>query len=163
VEEEKPKVRRADEVHLWVSGQLVTPEIDRAKVVQEDEISVTYEVPMHPEGKSDANAMLDKFELTASVNKESHQFERATIRQRAPLRVKLIAKVSDTLLVFEFSRPDPRYPSVLTKATVDTHVVILFGKVHAMHNEMVRTELRHVTPYDERFNVKMGPTRTIEF
>jgi hypothetical protein len=163
VAEESPKVRRADEVQLWVSGQLVTPEIDQAKVVKEDEASVTYEVPMHPKGKSDASAMLDKFELTASVNKGSHQFERATIRQRAPLRVKLIAKVSDTVLVFEFSRPDLRYPSVLTKAVVDTHVTILFGKEHAMHNELVRTELRHVTPYDERFGVKMGPTRTIEF
>jgi hypothetical protein len=161
--EENPKVRRADEVHLWVSGQLVTPEIDQAKVVKEDETSVTYEVPMHPEGKSDANAILDKFELTARVSKGSHQFERATIRQRAPVRVKLIAKVSDTLLEFEFSTPDARYPSVLTQVTSDSHVTLLFGKDHAMHNEMIRTKLRHVTPYDERFGVKMGPTRTIEF
>lgn len=158
-----PRVRRADEVQLWVSGQKVTPEIDLAKVVREDETSVTYEVPMHPEGRSESNAILDRFELTACVNKQSHQFERATIRQRASLRVKLIAKISDTLLVFEFSTPDPRHPAVLTKAVVDTHVRLLFGKEHAMHNEMVRTELKHVTPYDERFGVKLGPIRTIEF
>lgn len=161
--EDKPKVRRADEVKLWVNGQLVTPEIDHAKVVSEDESSVTYEVPMRPEGKGGASAMLDKFELTARVNKVSHQFERATIRQRAPLRVKLIAKVTDSVLVFEFSTPDPRYPSVLTKATVDVQVALLFGKPRAMHNEMVRTELRHVKPYDDRFKVKSGMTRTIEF
>ncbi len=160
--EDKPKVRRADEVKLWVNGQLVTPEIDRAKVVLEDETSVTYEVPMHPEGKGDASAMLDKFELTARVNKVSCQFERATIRQRAPLRVKLIAKITDTLLVFEFSTPNPRYPSVLTKATADVQVALFFGKPRAMHNEMVRTELRHVKPYDDRFKVKSGKTRTIE-
>jgi hypothetical protein len=162
VAEEKPKVHRADEVQLRVGGQNVTPQIDEAKVVKEDETSVTYEVPMHPEGRGDANAMLEKFELTARVNKRSHQFERATIRQRAPLRVKLIAKVSDTLLEYEFSTPDPRYPAVLTKFTVDSHVTLLFGKVHAMHHEGVRSELRHVTPYDERFGVKLGPMRTLE-
>jgi len=107
VVDENPKVRRADEVHLRVSGQKVTPQLDQGKVVKEDETSVTYEVPMHPEGNGEANAILDKFELTARINKESHQFERATIRQRASLRVKLIAKVSDTVLEFEFSTPDP--------------------------------------------------------
>jgi len=163
VEEEKSKVRRADEVQLWINGQRITPEIDRAKVVKEDEVSVTYEVPMHAEGKGDASAIFDKFELTARVNKGSHQFEHATIRQRAPMRVKLIAKVTESLLEFEFSTPDPRYPSVLTKAIADAHVRLLFGKDHVMHSEMVRIELRHVTPYDERFGVKMGPTRTIEF
>lgn len=161
--EDTPKVHRADEVHLWVSGQKVTPEIDRAKCVKEDETSVTYEVLMHPDGKGDANAILDKFELTARVNKITHQFERATIRQRASLRVKLIARVSEALLEFEFSTPDPRYPPVLTKATADGRVKVFFGKDHVIHNEMVRTELRHVTPYDERFGVKIGPVRTLEF
>jgi len=104
VVDENPKVRRADEVHLRVSGQKVTPQLDQGKVVKEDETSVTYEVPMHPEGNGEANAILDKFELTARINKESHQFERATIRQRASLRVKLIAKVSDTVLEFESVR-----------------------------------------------------------
>lgn len=163
VEEEKPKLRRADEVKIWINGQKVTPEIDKATVAGEDETSVTYEVPLHPEGKGDANAILDKFELTARVNKGSRQFEHATIRQRAPMRVKLIAKVSDVLLELDFSTPDPRYPSVLTKAVADGRVRLLFGKERAMHNEMLRTELRHVTPYDERFGVKMGETRTIEF
>jgi len=162
VGEEKPKVHRADEVHLRVGGQKITPQIDQAKVVKEDDVSVIYEVPMHPEGKGDANAILDKFELTARVNKASHQFEQVTIRQRASLRVKLIAKISDSFLTIEFSTPDPHYPSVPTKFTVDGHLSLLFGKDHAMHNESERTDLRHVTPYDERFGVKLGPMRTME-
>jgi hypothetical protein len=79
------------------------------------------------------------------------------------MRVKLIAKVTDSLIDFEFSTPDPLHPSVLTRAIAEGHVRILFGKEHAMRSEMVRSVLRHVTPYDERFGVKMGPTRTIEF
>jgi hypothetical protein len=148
VAEEKPKVHRADEVRLWVSGQRITPQLDQAKIVTEDDKSVTYEVPMHLEGKGEAHGFLDKFELTACINKVSRQFERATIRQRASLRVKLIAKVSDTVLEFEFSTPDPRYPSVPTKFTADGHVSLLFGKVHIMHSESVRSEFRHMTPYD---------------
>ena len=163
VDEKKSEMRRADEVQLWINGQRITPEVDHAKVLKDDETSVTYEVPMHAEGKGDANSIFDKFELTARVNKASHQFEHATIRQRSPMRVKLIAKVTDAVLEFEFSTPDPRHPSVLTKAIAYAHVRILFGKEHVMHNEMVRVELRHVTPYDERFGVKMGTTRTIEF
>ena len=79
------------------------------------------------------------------------------------MRVKLIAKLTDSLIEFEFSTPDPLHPSVLTRAVAEGHVRILFGKEHVVHSEMVRSELRHVTPFDERFGVKMGVTRTIEF
>jgi len=163
VDKEKSEMRRADEVQLWINGQRITPEVDHATVLKEDATSVTYEVPMHAEGKGDANSIFDRFELTARVNRASHQFEHATIRQRAPMRVKLIAKVTDSLIDFEFSTPDPLHPAVLTRAIAEGHVRILFGKEHIIHSEMVRTELKHVTPYDERFGVKMGPTRTIEF
>jgi len=163
LDEKKSEMRRADEVQLWINGQRITPEVDRATVLKEDATSVTYEVPMHAEGKGDANSIFDKFELTARVNKASHQFEHATIRQRAPMRVKLIVKVTEILLELEFSTPDPLHPSVLTRAIAEGHIKIMFGKEHLMRSEMVRTELRHVTPYDERFGVKMGATRTIEF
>jgi hypothetical protein len=44
----------------------------------------------------------------------------------------------------------------------DAHFKVLFGKEHIRHSESVRTELERVTPYDERFGVKIGPTRTLE-
>lgn len=162
VASEKPALHRSDEVKLWVAGKVVTPDLDHAKVVQDDQTSVTYEIPMHPEGKNNSDTLFDKFELTARVGKESHQFERATIRQRTSMRVALIAKLSETELVFEFSRPDPRFAAVPTKFTSDAHFKVLFGKEHIRHSESVRTELRHVTPYDERFGVKVGPARTLE-
>lgn len=161
--EEKTKTHRGAEVQLYINGQKIVPEIDRATVLQEDETSVTYGVPLRAEGSGDAREVLGKFSLAARVGKTSRQFEHATIRQRAPMRVKLIAKVTDTVLEFEFGRPDPRYPSVVTRIVAQGHVRILFGKDRAMQSEVVRTEFKHVTPYDERFGVKMGATRTIEF
>jgi hypothetical protein len=36
-------------------------------------------------------------------------------------------------------------------------------KPSTLKDVAVRTDLRHVTPYDERFGVKIGPMRTIDF
>lgn len=162
VAEEKPKMHQGNEVKLRINGQKITPEIDLATVVREDEASVTYNIPLRAEGSGNTKDLVEKFELTARVNKNTHQFEHATIRQRGPMRVMLVAKVTDTLLEFEFTKPDPRYPAVLTKVSVDGHVRLFFGRDRAMHSEALRTELKHITPYDERFGVKMGATRTIE-
>ena len=161
VTEESAADQKTEEIHLWVAGKKAKPLIDQAKVVDENETSVTFELPMQAEGGG--QKLLNKFELTARVNKQSRHFERATIRQREPLRVKLIAKISDALLTIDFSTPDPRYPSVPTTFTSDGGVALFFGKMKMGHVEMVRTELKHVTPYDERFEVKIGPSRTIEF
>jgi hypothetical protein len=157
---ENPTAHRSAEVKLSVVGRIVTPDLDHAKVVQDNPTSVTYEIPLRAEGKT--SSLFDQFELTAQVGKESHQFERAVIRQRSSMRVALIAKLSETVFVFEFTRPDPRFSSVATKFTSDAHFKVLFGKEHIRHSESVRTELQRVTPYDERFGVKIGPTRTLE-
>lgn len=161
VTEESAANQTTEEIHLWVAGKKATPLVDQAKVVGENETSVTFELPMRAEGGG--QELLNKFELTARVNKQSGQFERATIRQRETMRVKLIAKISDTLLTIEFSTPDPRYPSVPTTFISTGSVAVLFGKAKEARVEMVRAELKHVTPYDERFEVKIGPSRTIEF
>jgi hypothetical protein len=157
-----PAAHRSAEVKLSIVGRVVTPDLDHAKVVQDNATSVTYAIPMHPDGKNNSDTLFDKFELTAQVSKESHQFERAMIRQRSSMRVALIAKLSETVFVFEFTRPAPRFSSVPTKFTSDAHFKVLFGKEHVRHSESVRTELQRVTPYDERFGVKVGPTRTLE-
>jgi hypothetical protein len=152
---------KPEEIHLWVAGKKATPLIDQAKVVAEDATSVTYEVPMIPE--KGAAKLLEKFELTARVNKATRDFERATIRQREAVRVKVIAKIADANLTIDFSTPDPRYPSVPTRFTSHGSVALFFGKAKSGRVQMERTDLRHVTPYDDRFDVKLGPVRTIEF
>lgn len=39
----------------------------------------------------------------------------------------------------------------------------LFGGPFRSRNVRERSDHRHVTPYEERFGVKIGPVRTIEF
>jgi hypothetical protein len=159
---EEQKTRPADEdFHLVLHGRKVTPDLEQARMLTEDATSVTYEVPMRTGSGSD-DAFFDKFTLTARVNKTRREFEHATLRQRSPMRVKLIFKVTDGLIEIEFKAPDARYPSVPIKFSSKATVSVLFGKPRQLHDEGVRTELKHVTPYDERFGVKVGPMRTIE-
>jgi hypothetical protein len=151
----------SDDFHLVLHDRKVTPQLELARVLAEDDTSITYEVPMRT-GAGSTDAFFDKFQLTARVNKQRHEFERATLRQRSPMRVKLIFKVTAGLIEIEFGSPDARYPSVPVKFSSKATVNILFGRARELHDEGVRAELKHVTPYDERFGVKVGPMRTIE-
>ena len=130
-------------------------------MVAEDENGVTYEVPMRKAGGPD-EALFDKFQLTARVSKRRPQFERVTIRQRSPTRAGF-GKFSEGLIEIEFGSPDPRFPAVPVKISSQTTNKPLFGKPSTLQDVAVRTDLKHVTPYDERFGVKIGPMRMIEF
>jgi len=152
--------RPGDELRIRLNFQVVTPDLSRAKVLAEDGGSVTYDVPLRAEGSGPSD--FAKFQVTVRVSKARREFEHATIRQREPMRVALIATVADAVLDFDFTPVDPRYPSVITRGAQQATVGILFMK-RAVSYEMKRGNFRHVTPYDERFGVRFGPIRTIEF
>jgi hypothetical protein len=158
---EKPGMRSAEEVTIMINGAKFTPDLDHAVVVKQDETSVTYEIPLRKEG-GDAGDVFDQWELTARVNQQRRDFELATIRQRKAARVQVIARVADGVSEIHFSQPDPRYPSVPTKVISKFNVALFFGKYRPTSSEEVRTDFKHVTPYDERFGVKLGPMRTME-
>lgn len=152
---------RKDDVHLQIQNQRVTPELDRAVAIAEDDATVTYEVPMRKEGGREAE-LFDTFQLAARVSKARREFERVTIRQRSPMRVKLIAKLTEGIIDIEFGSPDPQLPAVPMKVSAQMDIRVLFGRKRTVQDVGVRTDFRRVTPYDERFNVKIGPVRTIE-
>jgi hypothetical protein len=78
------------------------------------------------------------------------------------MRLELIATVTDAEIDCEFTAVDPNFPSVITRETQRASVRILFMK-RELGFEMRRGDFRRVTPYDERFGVKVGPIRTIQF
>ncbi|MCX6955718.1 MAG: hypothetical protein NTV51_26540 [Verrucomicrobia bacterium] len=150
-----------EEFQLPILNQLVVPELGRATVLAEDATAVTYDVPLHKVGDTTAKPF-DAFQLTARVNRQHRQFERVTIRQRATVRIAG-GKFSDGLTEVEFGSPDPRYPAVPVKRTSRTTNKPLFGQANTTEDTAVRTDLKHVTPYDEQFGVKIGPLRTLQF
>jgi hypothetical protein len=154
------KEHNGDELQISLNFQVVTPDLARATILAQDEKSVTYLVPLR--SKAGGGSAFDAFQVTARVNRQRREFEHATIRQRAPMRVELVAKVSDAEIDCDFTPVDPNFPAVITRETQQATVSVLFVK-RLLKFEMKRTDFRRVTPYDERFGVKIGPLRTIQF
>jgi hypothetical protein len=160
-QERESKEHSGDELQLSLNFQVVTPDLAHATVLAEDAGSVTYEVPLRTKGNG-GGSVFDAFQVTARVNKRRREFEHATFRQRAPMRVDVVAKVSEAEIDCEFTPVDPAFPAVITRETQQATVRVLFVK-RLLKFEMRRGDFRHVTPYDERFGVKLGPIRTIQF
>lgn len=157
VVEGKAAEKEEADFRLRINGRDVVPDLDHAVAVAEDEASATYEVPLrNPNGTSFAEV-----QLITRVGRGTKQIEHVTIRQ-LEMRRTGGGKWFDGLTEIEFDLPNPRYPSVPVKITTQSTNKPLFGKAHTIHDVGVRSELRHVTPYDERFGVKIGPLRVIE-
>jgi len=150
-----------DELRIRLNFQTVTPDLAHATILAQDASSVTYEVPLRTDG-SGAGSAFDLFQVTARVNRQRREFEHATFRQRAPMRAALVASVSDAEIDCEFTPVDPNFPAVITRETQRATVRVLFVK-RALSFQMERSDFRRVTPYDERFGVKVGQIRTIQF
>jgi hypothetical protein len=150
-----------DELQLNLNFKIVTPDLAKATVVGETATSVTYAVPLREKGSAGGPAF-DQFQVTARVNKQRHEFEHATFRQRTPMRVDVVAKVSDAVIDCDFAPVDPAFPAVITNESEQATVRLLFVK-RVLKVEVRRNGFARVTPYDDRFGVKVGPLRTIEF
>jgi hypothetical protein len=160
-EKQESSAGAGDELKIHLNSQVVTPDLAHASVASENAGSVTYVIPLRSRGSAGSSAF-DQFEVTARVNKQRREFEHATFRQRSTMRVEMVAKVSDAVIDCEFTSVDPAYPSVITRETEQATVRILFVR-RVVGFAMRREGFRRVTPYDERFGVKVGPLRTLEF
>ncbi|HXQ80711.1 MAG TPA: hypothetical protein VN775_05335 [Opitutaceae bacterium] len=152
---------RGGDLRLRLNFRTVTPDLAHATVIAQDARSVTYDVPLRTEGDGGGSAF-DLFQVTARVNRQRREFEHATFRQRAPMRAALVANVSDAEIDCEFTPVDPNFAAVITRETERANIRILFVK-RAVSFQMERSDFRRVTPYDERFGVKVGPIRTVQF
>lgn len=131
-----------------------------AVVAEETATSVVFEVPLI----KDDNQQLppEKFRVTVRVNKEQPALERIEVRVRAAMRVALVAKIKSGDAVIEFSRVDPKFPPAITAIHADGAGSIMFVPLGGAF-ENVRSDFKRVTPYSDRFKVKVGPLRTIDF
>lgn len=159
--EEKAEAYGNEEVSLYILNQQVTPLLEHATVITEDETAVTYDIPMRKAGKG-VTTRFEAFQLSVRVGKQRQEFQYVTIRQLKEIRIAA-GTYTDGLIEIEFSSPVPRFPAVPVKVSSQTTNKPMFGKAVRGHTVSTRTDLKHVTPYDERFGVKVGPLRTITF
>jgi hypothetical protein len=159
-EQREPGADPGGTLRIRINSQEVTPDIEHATVQAEDAEGVTYRVPLRT--SAGGGSAFDTFQLTARVNRARREFEHATIRQSHPMRIALVFSVADAVIDLDFAPVDPKYPSVITRIEQTATVGLIFIR-RPISFEMLRSGFRRVAPYDERFGVKIGPLRTIDF
>lgn len=136
----------------------VRPQFDRATIITEDDSSVTFEIPLQ---LSDGRPF-PEYQLTAQVDKQRGDFLHATFRQTRRTQIHA-GKWTDGLIEVHFTRPDPNHATVPSIIISQVTNKPLFGRDNKWSNRTERTGFRRVTPYDERFHVKIGPLRLLGF
>ena len=139
-------------------GELL--DLDKATVVEETAATVTYEVPLV---KNDNQRLPpDKFRVTARVNKERQAFENVAVRLREAMRLALVLKLKSGEADLDFTSVDPQFAPPITALRADGEGSILFVKVGGNY-AATRTDFKRVTPYNERFKVKLGEMKFLDF
>lgn len=139
-------------------GELM--DLDRATVAEENEKEIVYEVPLKKEGND--RLPPEKFRVTARVSKESRAFESVSATLRAPLREKLVMKLTSGEGHVEFKTVDPKHPPQVTEVRGNGSGSILFVPIGRAY-EMRREDYKRVKPYGDRFDVQIGTLKAIDF
>ena len=122
---------------------------------------LVYEVPLLP--LPDSRFPPEKFQVLVRVARDGHRLRTVEARLRDNFRVGLLlvnVKEGDAVLEFGDVRPDTG--PALTAIAAGGAVSIAFVPVSRRY-ELARSDFKRVTPYDERFGVKLGPLKTIDF
>jgi hypothetical protein len=122
---------------------------------------LVYEVPLLP--LPDSRFPPEKFQVLVRVAREGNRLRTVEALLRDNFRVGLMlvnVKEGDAVLDFTDVRPDTG--PAMTAIAAGGAVSIAFVPVSRRY-EVARTEFKRVTPYDERFGVKLGPLKTIDF
>ena len=145
---------------IMLNGAPALADLENAAVIEENEHSITYVIPLRAEGGK--ASMIEKFETRVRVSKQQRAFDRVEIGLSKPTRMKVIAKVHALTLTIDFATVDPQFAPVATVSKDHVVATAFFRKREGGH-ESVRTDFKRVKPYRDRFSVEIGPSRTIDF
>ncbi len=143
-----------------LGGDNAAIDLAHAVVERETATAVTYNVPLRNDPK--VTLPMEKFELLARINKERRALENVSLRVRDSFRLKLVVKIKGGAASIDFGVVDPKYVPVMTSVTGEGTVSIMFIPFGGSF-EMKRTEFQRVKPYSERFGVKIGPMKALDF
>ena len=142
------------------NGGTASIDLAHAFVTAENADSVTYEVPLRNDGHG--TLPVEKFQLFARVNRTTHAFENVALRVRSAFRVKLVVTVKSGEASIDFAPVVPPHDPVPVRMNGDATATVLFLKFGGGF-ELKRTEFARVKPYGERFGVKIGPMKALDF
>ena len=135
-------------------------DVNRSSMAEETPSHWVFEIPLRTVGND--RFPPEKFRVQARVRKEGQLLENISVLLRESFRAMVVVKVKSGDASLDFAQIDPKFPPTLIAVEGDADWSILFigsGRSVALK----RTELRHVKPYDERFEVKIGTLKAIDF
>jgi hypothetical protein len=148
------------DIRFELNGSTASIDLAHATVVEENAGSVTYELPLRNDGRG--TLPVEKFQLFARVNRASGAFENISLRVRQSFRLKLVVKIKSGAVSVDFARVDQAHDPVAVRISGDATASILFLTVGGKF-AVTRTDFHRVTPYNERFGVKIGPLKALNF
>jgi hypothetical protein len=139
-------------------GELI--DVMKSFVMMETSTHLVFEVPLLKMGNE--RFPPEKFRVLARVKKDGRQLENVAVRLRDGFRAKVVVKIKSGEGSLDFTVIDPKFPPTLTAINGGAEASVLFINVGGTM-QLTRTELKHVKPFDERFNVQIGTLKAIDF
>jgi hypothetical protein len=134
--------------------------VRQASIAFQSNKELVYEVPLKLEDGS--RFPPEKFQVFVTVDREKQSLKLIDVKLRENIRVAGIVNLKAGDARLEFAPVLPEHGPALTAISAGGTASLLFITVGA-RAEAVRTDFKRVTPYDERFQVKLGPLRAIDF
>ncbi len=139
-------------------GELI--ELSKSTIATETPTHLVFEVPLLKAGNE--RFPPEKFQVHARVKKEGALLENIAVQLRDSFRSKLVVKVKSAGGSLDFAPVDPKYPATLVRIEGEAVASVLFVSIGGSL-VLTRTDLKHVKPFDERFDVQIGTLKAIDF
>ncbi|HEY0947284.1 MAG TPA: hypothetical protein VGD81_18515 [Opitutaceae bacterium] len=133
---------------------------DGARVWADEPAALVFELPL----RRDDNYRFppETFQVLLRVDKASRSLARIDVKARESFRVIGIAKVTAAALAVEFEPVAADYPPLPVRMSGGGSARILFVRVNGSF-ALTRSEFQRVKPYTDRFSVKVGDLKALDF
>jgi hypothetical protein len=135
-------------------------QLDRATVVRESPGETVYEVPLRKENND--RLPPDKFQVLVTLSRSPARLAAIDVVLREPMRMALVAKVRSGGASIRFARASEEHGPVVHAVSGQGEATVLLVRVGGSFRAE-RSEFKRVTPFDERFRVKMGNLDYLDF
>lgn len=135
-------------------------DLPRSSIAADTDTHLTFDVALLKFGNE--RFPPEKFQILARIRKDGSLLENISVRLRESFRSKLILKVKSGEGTLDFAPVDPKHPPALIALSGDASASVLFISVGGTLL-VTRSELKHVKPFDERFDVQIGTLKAIDF
>lgn len=142
---------------IKLSGYL---QLDRAVRVREDDGVQVYEVPLRKENND--RLPPEKFQVLVTVRPDPGRLVGLDIVLREAMRVAVAAKVRSGGASIRFESAEPEHGPVVKSLRGQGEGTVLFVKVGGGFTAE-RSDFKRVTPFDERFKVKLKELNYLDF